>query len=113
VDLEAVFATARRHGKALEINCYPERLDLNDVHARRARELGVLLAINTDTHALDQLDTMRLGVATARRAWVGPTEVINTWSLDKLRAWARKTAKLGRRVVAAGAALTPLLLLGL
>ena len=104
VDLEAVFAAARRHGKALEINCYPERLDLNDVHARRARELGVLLAINTDTHALDQLDTMRLGVATARRAWVEPAEVINTWSLDKLRAWARKTLKPGRRRVAAGAA---------
>ena len=104
VDLEAVFAAARRHGKALEINCYPERLDLNDVHARRARELGVLLAISTDTHALDQLDTMRLGVATARRAWVGPAEVINTWSVDKLRAWARKTLKPGRRRVAAGAA---------
>ena len=104
VDLEAVFAAARRHGKALEINCYPERLDLNDVHARRARELGVLLAINTDTHALDQLDTMRLGVATARRAWVGPAEVINTWALDKLRAWARKTLKPGRRRAAAGAA---------
>jgi len=104
VDLEAVFAAARRHGKALEINCYPERLDLNDVHARRARELGVLLAINTDTHALDQLDTMRLGVATARRAWVGPAEVINTWSVDKLRAWARKTLKPGRRRVVAGAA---------
>ena len=104
VDLEQVFATARRHGKALEINCYPERLDLNDVHARRARELGVLLAISTDTHALDQLDTMRLGVATARRAWVGPAEVINTWSVDKLRAWARKTLKPGRRRVAAGAA---------
>ena len=63
----------------------------------------MLLAINTDTHALDQLDTMRLGVATARRAWVGPAEVINTWSLDKLRAWAHKTAKSGRRMVAAGA----------
>jgi DNA polymerase (family 10) len=111
VDLEAVFAAARRHGKALEINCYPDRLDLNDVHARRARELGVLLAINTDTHALDQLDTMRLGVATARRAWVGPTEVINTWTLDKLRAWARKTVKPGRRRVAAGAALASVLLL--
>ena len=113
VDLEAVFAAARRHGKAVEINCYPERLDLNDVHARRARELGVLLAINTDTHALDQLDTMRLGVATARRAWVGPAEVINTWSVDKLRAWARKALKPGRRRVVAGAALAPLLLLGL
>jgi DNA polymerase (family 10) len=97
VDLEAVFAAARRHGKAVEINCYPERLDLNDVHARRARELGVLLAINTDTHALDQLDTMRLGVSTARRAWVGPAEVINTWSSDKLRAWARKPAPAASR----------------
>jgi DNA polymerase (family 10) len=104
VDLEAVFTAARRHGKALEINCYPERLDLNDVHARRAREMGVLLAINTDTHALDQLDTMRLGVATARRAWVEPAEVINTWPVGKLRAWARKTVKPGRRRVAAGAA---------
>ena len=102
-DLEAVFATALRHGKAIEINSYPERLDLNDIQARRARDLGVLLAINTDTHALDQLDTMRLGVATARRAWVGPAEVINTWSLDKLRAWAHKTAKSGKRMVAAGA----------
>ena len=102
-DLEAVFATALRHGKAIEINSYPERLDLNDIQARRARDLEVLLAINTDTHALDQLDTMRLGVATARRAWVGPAEVINTWSLDKLRAWAHKTAKSGKRMVAAGA----------
>jgi DNA polymerase (family 10) len=110
VDLEQVFAAARRHGKALEINCYPERLDLNDVHARRARELGVLLAINTDTHALDQLDTMRLGVATARRAWVEPAEVINTWPVGKLRAWARKTVKSGRRVLAAGATLASLLL---
>jgi DNA polymerase (family 10) len=100
VDLEAVFAAAGRHGKALEINCYPERLDLNDVHARRARELGVLLAINTDAHALDQLDTMRLGVATARRAWVEPAEVINTWSVGKLRAWARKPAPAARRSVA-------------
>jgi len=97
VDLEAVFAAARRHGKALEINSYPERLDLNDVHARRARELEVLLAINTDTHALDQLDSMRLGVATARRAWVEPAEVINTWTLDTLRAWARKPAPAPRR----------------
>jgi DNA polymerase (family X) len=102
VDLEAVFTTARSHGKALEINCYPERLDLNDIHARRARELGVLLAISSDTHVLDQLDTMRLGVATARRAWVGPAEVVNTWPVDKLRAWARKASEPGRRRAAPG-----------
>jgi DNA polymerase (family X) len=102
VDLEAVFTIACSHGKALEINCYPERVDLNDVQARRARERGVLLAISTDTHVLDQLDTMRLGVSAARRAWVGPAEVVNTWSVDKLRAWARKAATPGRRRAAAG-----------
>src|SRR5712692_656035 len=89
VDLEAVFRAAKQHGKAVEINCYPQRLDLNDVHARRAAELGVLIAINTDTHFLDNLDNVALGVATARRAWIGPSQVINTWPLERLRPWAR------------------------
>ncbi len=89
MDLEQVFEAALRHGKALEINAFPQRLDLNDVHARRAKELGVLLAIDTDAHVLDQLDTMRLGVATARRAWVEPAQVINTWPVERLKRWAR------------------------
>jgi DNA polymerase (family 10) len=86
-DLERVLDIARQHGKALEINAYPTRLDLNDVQARRARERGVLLAIDTDTHVLDHLDSMELGVLTARRGWVGPDGVVNTWPGDKLRAW--------------------------
>jgi DNA polymerase (family 10) len=90
VDLEAVFRTAKQHGKAVEINCYPQRLDLNDVHARRAAELGVLIAINTDTHFLDHLDNVQLGVATARRAWIGPAQVINAWPLKKLLTWAHE-----------------------
>ena len=90
VDLDQVFGTARRHGKAVEINAQPDRLDLNDHHARRARELGVLLAIDTDTHFLDQLENMELGVAVARRAWVGPDQVINTLPFDRLLAWARR-----------------------
>ncbi|HLC05472.1 MAG TPA: DNA polymerase/3'-5' exonuclease PolX, partial [Anaerolineales bacterium] len=65
VDLEAVFAAAKQHGKAVEINAQPSRLDLNDHHARRAKELGVMLSIDTDTHFLDQLENMTLGVATA------------------------------------------------
>src|SRR6266540_994634 len=88
VDLEAVFRTAKAHGKAVEINCYPQRLDLNDVHARRAAELGVLIAINTDTHYLENLENVRFGVATARRAWIGPGQVINTWPLERLLPWA-------------------------
>lgn len=89
VDLEAVFRAAKQNGKAVEINSSPERLDLNDVHARRAAELGVLIAINTDTHFLDNLNNVALGVATARRAWIGPSQVINTWPLERLRPWAR------------------------
>ena len=91
VDLDQVFRTAKRHGKAIEINAYPARLDLNDVHARRARDLGVLVAVSTDAHVLDHLNTIELGVATARRAWIEKPEVVNTWPVKKLLAWARSS----------------------
>jgi DNA polymerase (family 10) len=87
VDLEQVFCAARRHDKAVEINAYPDRLDLNDVAARRARDLGVRLAIGTDTHVLDHLGCMELGVATARRAWVEADGVVNTWPALRLQQW--------------------------
>jgi DNA polymerase (family 10) len=90
VDLEQVFATAKRHGKAVEINASPNRLDLKDVHARRARDLGLRIAVDTDTHYLSELDHLALGVATARRAWIGPDQVVNTLPLDRLLAWARE-----------------------
>jgi DNA polymerase (family X) len=89
VDLERVFAAARRHGKAVEINASPWRLDLKDTHARRARDLGLMLAIDTDTHYLSELDHIGLGIATARRAWIGPEQVVNALPLDRLLAWAR------------------------
>jgi DNA polymerase (family 10) len=89
VDLDAVLAAARAHGKAVEINASPDRLDLSDVHARRAGALGVPVAINTDTHYLRELDNLALGVAVARRAWLGPEQVLNTRPLDALLAWAR------------------------
>lgn len=98
VDLDAVFRTAKRLDRAVEINAYPQRLDLGDAHARRARDLGVLVAVNTDTHMLDHLDTMGLGVTTARRAWLGPGQIVNTWPVDRLVAWAR-----GGRTAASGA----------
>lgn len=91
VDMEAVFAVAKQYGKALEINAQPSRLDLNDHHARRAKELGIKLAISTDTHVLDQLDNMSLGVATARRAWIEKSDIINTWPVDTLLTWTHKT----------------------
>jgi DNA polymerase (family X) len=97
IDIEEVLRTARRCGKALEINAYPERLDLHDVHARRAHELGVLVAISTDTHVLDHLAYMELGVATARRGWTEAHHIVNTWPLPKLLAWTRGTRSQGIR----------------
>jgi DNA polymerase (family 10) len=87
LDMEAVFAAAREHGVALEINANPSRLDLNDVYARRAKDLGIPLSINTDAHAPDQLDLLEYGVATARRGWIEPDDVINTWPVERLISW--------------------------
>ena len=77
-DLEAVLQAARDTGTALEINSSPERLDLRDTHAYRARELGVPLVINTDSHDHMHLDKRRFGVAVARRAWCRPEDILNT-----------------------------------
>ncbi len=90
VDMDAVLVTARDHGKAVEINCSPDRLDLDDVHARRAAELGIPIAISTDTHYLSNLDFLELGLGVARRAWIGPGQVLNARPLDDLLAWAHQ-----------------------
>jgi DNA polymerase (family 10) len=84
-DVDAVFAAAARTGTALEINAFPDRLDLDDTLARRARDHGVVFAIDTDAHSVLHLDHMRFGVATAQRGWVEPRQVINTWPLGRLR----------------------------
>jgi DNA polymerase (family 10) len=84
VDLEKVIRVAVEHGVAVEINAFPDRLDLDDVWARRAKELGAMLCISTDAHAPDQLDVMRYGVAVARRGWVEKEGVLNALPLDDL-----------------------------
>jgi len=89
VDLEAVLAAAREHGKAVEINASPDRLDLNDVHARRAAALGVPVAVSTDTHYLREMDNLALGLGVARRAWLEAGQVLNARPLGDLLAWAR------------------------
>ena len=86
IDLEAVFRAAAKYNKVLEINAMPDRLDLNDTHAFRARELGVKLAIGTDTHSIAHLGFMRFGVGVARRAWCEPQHVLNTLPLEELLA---------------------------
>lgn len=90
VDLEAVFEAAARTGTALEVNSFPERLDLKDEHILWARRYGVKFAVNTDSHAAVHLPLMRYGVATAQRGWLTKDDVINTWPLAKLRRFLRK-----------------------
>ncbi|MBI5952563.1 MAG: DNA polymerase/3'-5' exonuclease PolX [Chloroflexi bacterium] len=90
LDMEAVLNAAAETGVALEINAHPSRLDLDDVYARRAKELGIPISINTDAHSEDGLDVLFYGVATARRAWLTKEDVINTWSTKKLLAWLKK-----------------------
>jgi len=93
LDMEAIFAAAAESGVALEINAYPDRLDLNDIHARRAIELGIPLSINTDAHSPKDLDMLFYGVATARRGWVEARQVINAWEPEHLLEWLRGRGK--------------------
>ena len=86
-DLEAVVEAAVRNGTVLEINAYPERLDLKDSHIRLARDRGALFEIGTDSHRKDHLRTMEYGIGTARRGWVEPAAVINSWPLPRLLDW--------------------------
>jgi DNA polymerase (family 10) len=88
LDTEAVFHAAAEMGTALEINAHPARLDLNDVHARRAIELGVTLVIDSDAHEVGGFDVLRFGVATARRAWATPANVLNARPLADVLHWA-------------------------
>ena len=89
-DIEALLQTARATGTAMEINAAPERLDLKDTHAARARELGVPLVINTDSHHTDGLTKRTFGVAVARRARCSPGHVLNTYPVDEFLAWLRR-----------------------
>ncbi|MGD2147236.1 MAG: DNA polymerase/3'-5' exonuclease PolX [Anaerolineae bacterium] len=91
LDTEAVFRAAAETGTALEINAHPSRLDLNDAHIRRAIQLGVTLAINSDAHDARAFDMLRFGVATARRGWASPEHVLNARSVDDVLRWASRT----------------------
>ncbi len=90
LDMEAVLQAAAKSGVAMEINASPYRLDLDDMHARRAKELGVLISINTDAHSEADYDMLHYGVAVAKRAGLTKDDVINTWSADKLVKWLKK-----------------------
>lgn len=96
IDLHTVMHVAAETGTWLEINAYWDRLDLNDINARAAQEIGAKLSIGTDAHDTKGLQWMKFGVATARRAWLESKDVVNTYTLKKLRA-ARKVNRKNRK----------------
>lgn len=84
VDMEAVLREAAKYGVAMEVNSYPLRLDLNDLHIKMAKQYGVPIVINTDTHVTSQYDYMAYGVSVARRGWMEKKDVLNTFEYDEL-----------------------------
>lgn len=91
--VDQLIAACAEHDVALEINASPQRLDLDDTHARFAVQQGCKLTINTDSHNLEMLHNMRYGIMQARRGWVEAADVINTWSARKLKSWLKRRRK--------------------
>jgi DNA polymerase (family 10) len=84
VDMDKIMDACKANKKVLELNAYPERLDLSDINCRKAKEKGIKIAISTDAHADAHLEWIKFGVATAKRGWIEPEDVINTLPLSKL-----------------------------
>ncbi len=93
LDLEEMFKVAKETGTILEIDGSPERLDLNDVHARRATELGIPIEISSDAHSPSGLDGLFFGVAMARRGWLEAKDVVNTLEWDELKKRLKRNRK--------------------
>ena len=84
VDIEQIIETAKDTNTFLEINSFPDRLDLNDIHARLAKEKGVKCTLGTDAHFIAQLSYIRYGTATARRGWLEKSDILNTYNLKDI-----------------------------
>jgi DNA polymerase (family 10) len=85
LDMDRVIEAAKEHGKVLEVNAYPDRLDLSDEHVRKAMDAGVMISIDTDAHSSPELCYMEYGVHNARRGWATKARTLNTLSYDALR----------------------------
>jgi DNA polymerase (family 10) len=81
--MSAVLVAAAKHKVAMELNSYPDRLDLNDVHLRQAKQQGVKIVINTDSHHTSHMEKIRYGILQARRAWLTKDDVLNTLPAPK------------------------------
>jgi DNA polymerase (family 10) len=93
-DMDAVLTAAAKHKVAMELNSYPDRLDLNDVHLRQAKQRGVKIVINTDSHHTSHLDKIRYGILQARRAWLTKDDVLNTLPAQNFAAAMKHERKL-------------------
>lgn len=99
-DVGAFLDACAKSGCAVELNANPHRLDLNEEHLAMAKERGVLVSIAADAHSMDELDNLRFGIDIARRAGLGPEDVLNTRTLPELRAWlSERKPKGGAAVV--------------
>ena len=90
IDFDKILRVAKETGTILEINSYPERLDLNDLNIKKAKEMGVKMVINTDAHHIDQMRFIELGIAQARRGWAEKEDIINCWPLERLLKFFKK-----------------------
>ena len=84
IDIKKIFEAAVETNTYLEINAFPDRLDLNDLNIRHAKDIGVKFIIGTDSHNINHLNFMRYGIATARRGWLEKKDIINTYSKEKI-----------------------------
>ena len=91
IDLDAVFQAAVEHGKLMEINSNPMRLDLNDIHCMAADSRGLEFVSSTDAHAIANLDLMKFGIQVARRAGLKREKIFNTRSLEDVRRFLKRT----------------------
>ncbi len=90
IDLDKILRVAKETGTVLEINSYPERLDLNDINIKKAKEMGVKMVINTDAHHIDQMRFIEFGIAQARRGWAEKKDIVNCWPLETLLKYLKK-----------------------
>ena len=90
VDMERLMDAAKEKGCFLELNAHPDRLDLNDVYCKMAKDKGIKVVISTDAHSVTDLDLMRFGVWQGRRGWLEPDDVLNTRSWEEIKKMIRR-----------------------
>ena len=90
VDIDEIIKIAKKTGTILEIDAYPDRLDLKDEYVRKCVEAGVKMAIDSDAHSITHFPYLEYGIVQARRGWATKNDIINAWSLDKMMNFIKK-----------------------